>query len=56
MTQFIFQDWLTKFNNRMFLERRIVLLLLDNAGHGSIDKTKYSNVAVDLPANTTSHL
>ncbi len=58
MTQLVFHDWLRKFNHRMFLENRTVLLLIDNAaGHGSIDTSKYPNIEIEfLPANTTSHL
>lgn len=58
MTQFIFHDWLKKFDKRMSIEKRKVLLLIDNAaGHGSIDESVYPNVKIEyLPANTTSHL
>lgn len=55
MTSDLFTEWATKFNKRMVMEQRHVLLLLDNAPcHPHL---KLSNVKlVFLPAHTTSVL
>ena len=56
MTECIFKDWATNFNQKMHTERRHVLLLLDNAPSHPHD-LQLSNVTMQfLPANTTSVL
>lgn len=58
MTREIFTIWLERFNHQMHLEKRRVLLLLDNAsGHGCINEEKYPNIQIEfLRPNATSHL
>lgn len=48
MTQLIMSNWLEKFNNKMKLFNRHVLLFLDNAsGHGTFEKFFFSNVTIE---------
>ena len=57
MTTLIFRDWLKKFNRRMRLERRQVILLIDNATSHSSENLNLTNVTVKyLPPNTTAHI
>jgi hypothetical protein len=56
MTKIIFEDWLKKFNARLKLENRNILLLVDNAtSHNT--QLSFSNKTLHfLPLNTTSVL
>ncbi|MEW8693664.1 MAG: hypothetical protein AB2535_21740 [Candidatus Thiodiazotropha endolucinida] len=57
MTGAIFQDWLSKFNRRMRVARRQVILLVDNATSHSTEGLRLTNVIVKfLPPNTTAHI
>jgi len=57
MTALFFQDWLHEFNQKMSIQNRKVLLLLDNAPSHIAVEGEYSHVEVHmLPANTTSKL
>lgn len=58
MTMIIFKDWLSRFNSKIKLQNRQVLLLVDNAaGHNLDDDFKMSNVEIKyLPPNSTSIL
>ena len=57
MTSAVFQDWLKKFNRRMRLAGRRVILLLDNATSHLSEGLRLSNVVVRfLPPNTTAHI
>ena len=55
MTSTIFEDWLKKLNRKMFLQKRKILLFIDNApSHPTLN---FSNVkVVFFLANTTSNL
>lgn len=56
MTMLFFEDWLSKFNQKMKLKNKKALLLVDNASSHNTDSI-YSNVRVEyLPPNTTSIL
>jgi hypothetical protein len=54
----IWNDYLTKLDARMRLQRRKILLIVDNAPvHVINENLNLTNVAVHfLPPNTTSHL
>lgn len=56
MTTIIFEDWLKKFNSRLKLQNRNILLLVDNAtSHNA--QLSFSNITLHfLPSNTTSVL
>ena len=56
MTTIIFEDWLKKFNARLRLQNRNILLLVDNAtSHNT--QLSFSNITLQfLPPNTTSVL
>lgn len=55
MTGFIFDDWLCKWNSKLVMAGRKILLLIDNAP-SHVVKT-YSNIRIQfLPPNTTSKL
>ena len=58
MTGNIFNDWIKRFNTRMKINKRKVLLLIDNAcSHIVNDDTTLTNVTIQfLPPNTTSVL
>ena len=57
MTTSIFQTWLSKLDRQMRLNKRKIMLLLDNAtSHGDRDM-KLTNITVKhLPPNTTAHI
>ena len=58
MTTFVFNDWLQKVDCRMRLQKKKVLLLVDNcAAHQLLPETRLGNVHLHfLPPNTTAHL
>ena len=57
MTGAVFQGWLKKFNRRMRLAGRRVILLLDNATSHSSEWFRLSNDVVRfLPPNMTAHI
>ena len=57
MTSQLFTEWLTSFNSKMRLQKRQVLLFLDNAPSHPHNLPNFSNVKlVFFPANTTSAL
>jgi hypothetical protein len=59
MNTSIFQDWLTKFNDRMKQEERNALLLVDGVSchRSAVNGIRYSNLRAEFfPANTTSIL
>ena len=57
MTGAVFQDWLSKFNRRMRVAGRHVILLVDNATSHSAEGLRLTNVVVRfLPPNTTAHI
>ena len=57
MTGAVFQDWLSKFNRKMRIAGRHVILLLDNATSHSTEGLRLTNVVVRfLPPNTTAHI
>ena len=60
MNHLIFTSWLKDFNNKMFLNGRKVLLIVDNADGHSINKDnldQLKNVRLEfLPPNVTSVL
>jgi hypothetical protein len=56
MTTIIFEDWLKKWNAKLKLQNRCILLLVDNASSHNTDLT-FSNIRIHfLPPNTTSIL
>ena len=57
MTGVVFQDWLNKFNRRMRVAGRHVILLVDNATSHSAEVLRLTHVAVKfLSPNTTAHI
>ena len=57
MTGVVFQDWLNKFNRRMRVAGRHVILLVDNATSHSAEGLRLTHVVVKfLPPNTTAHI
>jgi hypothetical protein len=54
----IWNDYLKSLNNKMHLENRNILLLVDNAPtHNLMDNLELTNVKLHyLPPNTTAHL
>ena len=57
MTGVVYQDWLNKFNRRMRVAGRHVILLVDNATSHSAEGLRLTHVVVKfLPPNTTAHI
>lgn len=55
MTGYIFDQWLSKWNRKLLMQNRKVLLLVDNAPSHVV--THYSNIEIQfLPPNTTSQM
>lgn len=58
MQKSIFQRWIKQFNQEMRLQKRKILLLIDNASSHKLEENEIlSNITLHfLPPNTTSHI